>query len=125
VNPLHAQARNNLGQLLERRRDFDGAMSEYRQAVAAQPTFRLARFNVGRMQLVKGDAQQAIAEFEALQQPVDAETPRYLFALSTALVRAGRRDDGRRMGAEAQTLAEQLGQTELARAIAAELAKLK
>jgi hypothetical protein len=29
------------------------------------------------------------------------------------------------MGAEAQTLAEQLGQTELARAIAAELAKLK
>ena len=125
VNPLHAQARNNLGQVLERRRDFDGALSEYRQAVAAQPTFRLARFNVGRMQLVKGDAQQAIAEFEALQQPVDAETPRYLFALSTALVRAGRRDDGRRRGAEAQTLAEQLGQTELARAIAAELAKLK
>jgi tetratricopeptide (TPR) repeat protein len=125
VNPLHAHARNNLGQVLERRRDFDGALSEYRQAVAAQPTFRLARFNVGRMQLVKGDAQQAIAEFETLQQPVDAETPRYLFALSTALVRAGRRDDGRRMGAEAQTLAEQFGQTDLARAIAAELAKLK
>ncbi len=125
VNPLHAQARNNLGQILERRRDFDGAMSEYRQAVAAQPTFRLARFNAGRMQLVKGDAQQAIAEFEALRQPEDAETPRYLFALSTALVRAGRRDDGRRMGTEAQKLAEQFGQTDLARAIAAELAKLK
>jgi tetratricopeptide (TPR) repeat protein len=125
VNPLHAQARNNLGQILERRRDFDGAMAEYRQAVAAQPTFRLARFNVGRMQLVKGDAQQAIAEFEALRQPIDAETPRYLFALSTALVRAGRRDEGRRMGTEAHTLAAQFGQTDLARAIAAELAKLK
>jgi protein O-GlcNAc transferase len=125
VNPLHAHARNNLGQVHERRRDFDGAIAEYRQALAAQPTFRMARFNLGRMQLVKGDFQQAITEFEALRQPVDAETPRYLFALSTALVRAGRVEDGRRMGAEAQSLAAQFGQTELAGAIATELAKLK
>ena len=125
VNPLHVQSRNNLGQLLERRRDFDGAISEYRQAVEAQPTFRLARFNLGRMHLVKGDARQAISEFEALRQPIDAETPRYLFALSTALVRAGNVTDGRKAGAEAQNLAAQFGQTELARAIAAELAKLK
>jgi len=34
-------------------------------------------------------------------------------------------DDGRKAGAEAQSLAAQLGQTDLARAIAAELAKLK
>jgi tetratricopeptide (TPR) repeat protein len=125
VNPLHANARNNLGQVLERRRDFDGAIAEYRQAVAAQPTFRLARFNLGRMLMVKGDAEQAIVEFEKLRQPIDAETPRYLFGLSTALVRAGRVDDGRRAGAEAQNLAAQLGQTDFARAIAAELAKLK
>ena len=125
VNPLHVQSRNNLGQLLERRRDVDGAIAEYRQALVAQPTFRLARFNLGRMLLVKGDAEQAIPEFELLRQPVDAETPRYLFALSTALVRAGRVEDGRRMGAEAQSLAARLGQTELAGAIATELAKLK
>jgi hypothetical protein len=85
----------------------------------------MARFNLGRMQLVKGDPGQAITEFEALRQPVDAETPRYLFALSTALVRAGRVEDGRRMGAEAQSLAARFGQTELAGAIATELAKLK
>jgi tetratricopeptide (TPR) repeat protein len=125
VNPLHVYARNNLGQALERRRDFDGAIAEYRQAVDAQPTFRLARFNLGRMLMVKGDAGQAIVEFEKLRQPIDAETPRYLFGLSTALVRAGRVDDGRRAGAEAQNLAVQLGQTDFARAIAAELAKLK
>jgi tetratricopeptide (TPR) repeat protein len=125
VNPLHVQSRNNLGQILERRRDFDGAISEYRHAVEAQPTFRLARFNLGRMHLVKGDARQAVSEFEALRQPVDAETPRYLFALSTALVRAGSVADGRKLGAEAQNLAAQFGQTDLARAIAAELAKLK
>ena len=125
VNPLHVQSRNNLGQILERRRDFDGALAEYRQALEAQPTFRLARFNLGRMLLVKGDSRQAIAAFEALQEPVDAETPRYLFALSTALVRAGKVEDGRRAGAEAQQLAVKFGQTEFARAIAAELAKLK
>ena len=125
ANPLHAQARNNLGQILERGRDFDGAANEYRQAVEARPTFRLARFNLGRMLLVRGDTAQAIVEFEKLQQPVDAETPRYLFALSTALVRAGRMADGRRFGAEAQRLATEFGQTELARAIAGELSKLK
>lgn len=125
LNPLHAQARNNLGQVLERRRDFDGAAAEYRQAVDAQPLFRLARFNLGRMLLAKGETAQAVAELERLQQPVDAETPRYLFALSTAVVRAGRLDDGRRLGAEAQKLAAQFGQDDLARAIAAELAKLK
>jgi tetratricopeptide (TPR) repeat protein len=125
VNPLHPQSRNNLGQILERRRDFDGALGEYRQAVEAQPTFRLARFNLGRMWLVKGGTEQAIAAFEALREPVDAETPRYLFALSTALVRAGKVEDGRRLAAEAQQLAEKFGQTDFARAIAAELAKLK
>jgi hypothetical protein len=77
------------------------------------------------MWLVKGDTGQAIAAFEALREPVDAETPRYLFALSTALVRAGKVEDGRRLAAEAQTLAIEFGQTEFARAIAAELAKLK
>jgi tetratricopeptide (TPR) repeat protein len=125
ANPLHAQARNNLGQILERRREFDAAADEYRQAVEARPTFRLARFNLGRMLLVRGQVDQAIGEFEKLQQPVDGETPRYLFALSTALVRAGRMADGRRLGAEAQQLAVRLGQTELARAIAGELSKLK
>ena len=125
VNPLHPQSRNNLGQILERRRDFDGALAEYRQALEAQPTFRLARFNLGRMLLVRGDMEHAIAAFEALREPVDAETPRYLFALSTALVRAGKLDDGRRVGTESQQLAVKLGQTDFARAIAAELAKLK
>jgi tetratricopeptide (TPR) repeat protein len=125
ANPLHVQAHNNLGQLLERKREFEAAANEYRQAVAARPTFRLARFNLGRMLLAGGRTEQAIAEFEKLQQPVDAETPRYLFALSTAFVRAGRIADGRRLGAEAQQLATRFGQADLAGAIAGELSKLK
>ncbi len=125
VNPLHANARNNLGQLLERERDVEGAAAEYRQAVAAQPKFRLGRFNLGRMLLALGRPDEAIAEFARLQQPVDAETPRYLFALSTAYVGAGRISEGIKSATEARRLALEYGQTDLAATIVAELAKLK
>ena len=125
VNPLHANARNNLGQLLERRRDVEGAAAQYRQAVAAQPSFRLGRFNLGRMLLALGRPDEAAMEFMQLQQPVDAETPRYVFALSTAYVLAGKRAEGVKLAADAQRLALEYGQTDLAAAIAAELAKLK
>jgi tetratricopeptide (TPR) repeat protein len=125
ANPLHVQARNNLGQILERRREFAAAAAEYQRAVDGQPTFRLARFNLGRMLLATGDNDRALAEFEKLQQPVDADTPRYLFALSTALVRTGRMADGRRVASEARRLAIEFNQPELARAIESELSKLK
>jgi tetratricopeptide (TPR) repeat protein len=125
ANPLHAQAHNNLGQILERRRDFASAVAEYQQAVDAQPSFRLARFNLGRMLLALGRTDEAIAQFERLQQPVDAETPRYVFALSTAYVRSGRVTEGITLAGNAQRLATEYGQSELAAAIARELAKLK
>jgi tetratricopeptide (TPR) repeat protein len=125
VNPLHTQAHNNLGQILERSRQLEAAAAEYRRAVNAQPSFRLARFNLGRMLLFLGQPEQAVVEFEKLQQPVDAETPRYLFALSTAHVRAGRKDEGIKLASDARRLALDYGQTDLADAIVRELAKLK
>lgn len=125
VNPWHANARNNLGQLLERARDVTGALAQYEAAVAAQPAFRMARFNRGRMLLALGRPDAAIAELAMLQQPVDAETPRYLFALSAAYVRTGRTGDGIKLAQEAQRLALEYGQTEFAAVIVAELAKLK
>ena len=39
ANPLHAQAHNNLGGLLERR-DVEAAAAEYRLAIAAQPSLQ-------------------------------------------------------------------------------------
>jgi tetratricopeptide (TPR) repeat protein len=125
LNPLHGNARNNLGQILERRRDAESALAQYRQAVEAQPSLRIARFNLGRMLLVLNRPTEAVVEFEKLQQPLDAETPRYLFALATAHVRAGNRDAGIKLAAEAHRLAKQYGQTELADAIGRDLAKLK
>lgn len=125
ANPLHANARNNLGQLLERKRDFEGAASEYRQATEAQPSFRLARFNLGRMLLQLKRGQQAIEQFERLQEPRDAEMPRYLFALATAHVMAGHRDEGLKLAISARNAALEFGQTDLAAAIDRQLASLK
>jgi tetratricopeptide (TPR) repeat protein len=125
INPAHAQARNNLGQLFERRRDFEAAAAEYRRAIDAQPTFRLARFNLGRALLALGRPADAIVELEKLQQPRDAEAPRYLFALATAHVRAGHKDAGLKWAIDARQLAVTHGQQELADAIDREIAKLK
>jgi tetratricopeptide (TPR) repeat protein len=125
VNPHHAQASNNLGQILERDRNFEGAAEEYRQAVASQPGFRLARFNLGRMLIALGRPEEAVVEFNKLTEPRDAESPRYLFGLATAHVRAGRKSEGIKWATEAKRLAVEFGQDELARAIDRDLALLK
>ena len=125
VNPRHARAHNNLGEILERQRDFEAAAGEYREAAESQPAFRLARFNLGRMLIARGRNDEAIAELEKLTEPRDAEAPRYLFALATAYVRAGRKDEGIKWANDAQALAREHGQNDLAAAIDKELARLK
>jgi tetratricopeptide (TPR) repeat protein len=125
INPRHAQAHNNLGEILERDRHLDEAAEEYRQAVDSQPAFRLARFNLGRMLIALGRQDEAIVELEPLTEPRDAEAPRYLFALATAHIRAGHRDQGIKWATDARQLALEHGQPELAAAIDRDLARLK
>jgi tetratricopeptide (TPR) repeat protein len=124
VNPNHAAASNNLGQILERDRSFEAAAEEYRQAIASQPGFRLARFNLGRMLIALGRPEEAVAELSKITEPRDAESPRYLFGLATAHVRAGRRSEGIKWATEAKRLAVQFKQDELANAIERDLALL-
>ena len=125
VNPHHAEAHNNLGQILERDRRFDEAAAAYRHSVESQPAYRLARFNLGRMLIALDRAGDAIVELEKLTEPRDAEAPRYLFALATAHVRAGHRDEGIKWATDARQLALEHGQRELAAAIDRDLARLK
>jgi tetratricopeptide (TPR) repeat protein len=125
VNPRHAAAHNNLGQILERERQIEAAAAAYRQAVEAQPTFRVARFNLGRMLIALGRADDAILELEPLTEPRDGDAPRYLFALATAHVRAGHRDQGVKWATDAKALALAHGQPELAAAIERDLARLR
>ena len=125
LNPQHARAHNNLGQILERQRQFDAAAAEYRQAVDSQPTLRIARFNLGRMLVAQSRFDDAISELQKLLEPRDAETPRYMFALAAAHIRAGHRDEGRKWAEEARQLALAFGQTELAASIERDLATIK
>ena len=125
VNPRHAEALNNLGELLERQRKIEAALDSYRRAADSRPLFRLARLNVGRMLMGLGKADAAVVELEKIVEPRDAEAPRYMFALGVAYVRSGRKEDGIKWATDARELALRFGQGELAAAIARDLAKLK
>ena len=125
LNPEHAQARNNLGQLLERQGKIADAASEYQRAVDSQPALRIARFNLGRMLIAQGQEEAAVAELSKLTEPRDAEAPRYLFALATAHLRAGRRDEAIKWATEAKALADRFGDTTLAAAIERDLARIR
>jgi tetratricopeptide (TPR) repeat protein len=125
LNPLHAGAHNNLGQIRERDRQFEAAAAEYRLALESQPTLRVARFNLARMLLAQSQTVAAIAELEKLKEPRDSETPRYLFGLAAAHVRAGHRAEGLALADDARQLALQFGQADLAAAIARDMSSIK
>jgi tetratricopeptide (TPR) repeat protein len=125
VNPNYAAAHNNLGNMLEAEGRTVEAEGHYRAAIANDPTYRLARFNLGRVLVAQQKHAEAIAEMEKTLLPEDAETPRYLYALAAAWVRAGDREKGLRYGREAQRKAEARGQAELAATIARDLRNLE
>ncbi len=124
INPYHARAHNNLGALLLEERRFEDAAAEFRAATANDPGFRLARFNLGRVLVAQGRLREAIGTFLEIVTPEDEETPRYLYALGAACVRAGDREKGVAYAQEARRKAEARGQAELVRSIDRDLRAL-
>ena len=125
INPNYAAAHNNLGNMLEAEGRAVEAEAHYRAAIANDPTFRLARFNLGRALVAQHKPAEAVAELEKTLVPEDDETPRYLYALAAAWVRAGDRAKGLRYGRQAQEKAAARGQTELAATIGRDLRSLE
>jgi tetratricopeptide (TPR) repeat protein len=92
LNPYHAQAHYNLGRLSEIEQKYDEARQRYQEAVRLEPANRESRFQLARLQIFKGELPAAIETLEGALQPVDAATPRYLYALAIALARNGERE---------------------------------
>ncbi|HEY8548527.1 MAG TPA: tetratricopeptide repeat protein [Vicinamibacterales bacterium] len=124
ANPGSAPAHNGLGLALEMGGDTAGALGAYARATKEDPALRVARFNYGRALVAAGRLPEAIAELERLKTPQDAETPRYLYALSAALVRSGNVSRGLEEARAALALARKFGQEELAATIEANVAKI-
>ena len=125
INPNYAAAHNNLGNMLEAEGRPAEAEGHYRAAIASDPTYRLAHFNLGRTLVAQQKHAEAVAELEKTLVPEDDETPRYLYALAAAWVRAGDRAKGLLYGRQAQEKAVARGQTELAATIARDLRSLE
>jgi tetratricopeptide (TPR) repeat protein len=125
IDPYFAPAHNNLGQMLEVEGRLDEAADQYRRAIENEPTFRTARFNLGRMLVALNRSRDAIEQFQKLLMPEDEETPKYMFALAAAYVRAGDVASGVRYAEQAKERATALGQRELAATIERDLRQLK
>jgi tetratricopeptide (TPR) repeat protein len=125
INPHHPGAHNNLGSLLLAEGRLDEAAGHFRAALKSDPRYRQAGFNLGRVLVARGDLRGAIAEFQRILTPEDADTPRYLYALAAAHVRAGDRATGLRLAREARQKAEALGQAQLVASIDKDLRGLE
>jgi tetratricopeptide (TPR) repeat protein len=124
INPYHARAQGNLGSLLLSMGQMQEAASHLRASLENDPGNRLARFNLSRVLVAQGRLAEAIEELHKIVTPEDEETPRYLYALGAAYVRAGNREKGLTYAREAKRKAEALGQSELAASIEKDVRRL-
>ena len=101
------------------------ALEHYRRAAANRPSDRESHFQLARLLLWKGEVPEAIRTLQrAVQLGEDRETPRYVYALGAAYLRAGERQTGRRHLEEARERARRLQLLELVQSIDRDLARL-
>ena len=110
--------------MLERERNFDEALLQYRAAILAKPGFRQAYFQRGRLLLMLKRPREAVADLEQTITPEDAETPRFLYALGVAYTECGDHANAARCFRDAGRKAATLGQDRLAAESAAALRKV-
>ncbi|MEX2302058.1 MAG: tetratricopeptide repeat protein [Bryobacterales bacterium] len=125
LNPQYAAAHNNLGFIVQAEGRLDEAERHFRIAIENQPNHRLARFHLGRLLAQKQRPKEAIAQFEKTLEPVDEQTPQFLYALAAAYDMVGERAKALEYAHRAQKLAVDMGQPQLAAKIEQDLKKLR
>ncbi|MEZ5352819.1 MAG: tetratricopeptide repeat protein [Bryobacteraceae bacterium] len=124
-NPNHAEAHNNIAFILETEGRQAAAIEHYRAAIAAQPGFRLAHFHLGRILTNQRRYDEAIREFESTLEPVDDQTPGFVYAMGAAYGRSGRRAKAIELLTRAHRMAGERGQADLAASIERDLRTLQ
>ena len=117
LDPRHAEAALNLGAVVERGGDLTRAMALFQKAIALEPHHRLAHFHLGRIYASQRRFDQAIAEFDRTIEPLDAQSPTYLYALGATHARAGHQQQARQFLHRAKAEAIRFGQQSLVASI--------
>jgi tetratricopeptide (TPR) repeat protein len=93
IAPNNLVVRNDLANELMQRGHRDIALAQYRDVLQRDPSFWLARYNLGYAEYSAGDCAAAVRDLDlaARQNPLDAET---FFYLGDCRFRLGDRDDG-------------------------------
>ena len=121
LDPQHPLAHNNLGYLLQAEGRREDAERHYRLAIEHRPNYRVAHFHLGRLLAEQGRAPEAIAELQQTLQPVDEQTPQFLYALAATHDMLGDRAKTVEYARRAHELAVEIGQLQLAEKIELDL----
>jgi len=91
-NPQCAIARNNLGEILFKRGEFQQAKEQYEQGLAAAPDYPELHNNLGNVLCQEGDLDAAVAHYrQALAGPLNYADPHY--NLANALQQQGKLEE--------------------------------
>ena len=125
INPLSADTHTDLGIVLVELGQDSEALDHFRQALQNEPNHRSANFHLARHLIAEGRLAEAIDHLLRTRQPVDERTPTYIYGLADAYIRLGNVDLSLRYAREAEALASQFGQADLARAIGEDIRRLE
>jgi Tfp pilus assembly protein PilF len=109
LKPDDAEAHSWLADLRERQNRPALAIEQYRAALAAQPSFRPARLELGKILLSTGRDREAIAALLPALQTEDSYTPVVMMFVGYAYLRTGDRQNAREYLTQAHTRALKSG----------------
>ena len=109
LKPDDAEAHSWLADLRERQNRPAQAIEQYRAALAAQPSFRPARLELGKILLSTGRDREAIAVLLPALQTEDSYTPVVMMFVGYAYLRTGDRQNAREYLTQAHTRALKSG----------------
>ncbi|MDE0620765.1 MAG: tetratricopeptide repeat protein [Bryobacterales bacterium] len=115
INPHAGGAHADLAWVLQQSGKHTEALEHYRLAVQYDPANREANFELAR-DLIRNDrVEEAIQHLLRTLEPVDERTPTYLYGLADAYLRIGESRKAVEYLRRALELANEMGQSELAR----------